>query len=131
MVKNLPANAGDTGSIPGSGRSLGGENGNPPQCSCLENPMDRGTWRASIHGGGRVGRDLATEHTHTSPWYVYATFCLSIHSSHNGHLGYFHLLPSVNNAAVNTGVQISRPCFQFPWVYNQKWNSRIIWQFYF
>ena len=37
-------NAGDLGSIPGSGRSPGEENGNPPQYSCLENPMDRGAW---------------------------------------------------------------------------------------
>ena len=42
VVKNLPANAGDTGSIPGSGRSPGGEHGNPLQYSCLGNPMDRG-----------------------------------------------------------------------------------------
>ena len=45
VVKNPPANAGDVGSIPGSGRSPGGENGNPLQYSCLENPMDRGVWR--------------------------------------------------------------------------------------
>ena len=47
VVKNLPANVGDTrdmGLIPGSGRFPGGENGNPLQCSCLENPMDRGAW---------------------------------------------------------------------------------------
>ena len=46
-IKNLPANVGDTrdmGLIPGSGRFPGGENGNPLQCSCLENPMDRGAW---------------------------------------------------------------------------------------
>ena len=42
--KNLPAIAGDPGSIPGSGRSPGGGNGNPFQCSSLENPMDRGAW---------------------------------------------------------------------------------------
>ena len=45
VVKNLPANIGDVkdaGSIPGLGRSPGGENGNPVQYSCLENPMDRG-----------------------------------------------------------------------------------------
>ena len=42
MVKNLPANARDAGSIPGSGRSPGEGNGNPLQYSCLENPMDRG-----------------------------------------------------------------------------------------
>ena len=49
MVKKLPPNAGDirdTGSIPGSRRSPGGEHGNPLQCSCLENPMDRGVGQA-------------------------------------------------------------------------------------
>ena len=49
VVKNLPANAGDAGSIPGSGRSSGGGHGNPLQYSCLENPMDRGAWQA-VHG---------------------------------------------------------------------------------
>ena len=44
VVKNLPANTGDVGLIPGSGRSLGVGNGNPLQYSCLENSMDRGTW---------------------------------------------------------------------------------------
>ena len=42
VIKNLPANAGDVGLIPGSGRSLGEGNSNPLQCSCLENPVDRG-----------------------------------------------------------------------------------------
>ena len=41
--------AGDTGSIPGSGRSPGGRNSNPLQYSCLGNPMDRGAWRATVH----------------------------------------------------------------------------------
>ena len=50
MVKKLPANSGDTDSIPGSGRSLGEENGNPFQYSCLGNPTDRGAWRATGHG---------------------------------------------------------------------------------
>ena len=53
MVKNLPANAGegrDMGSIPGSGRSPGGGHVTPLQYSCLENPMDRGAWRATVHG---------------------------------------------------------------------------------
>ena len=47
-VKNLPVNAGDLGSIPGSGKSPGGGHGNPLQCSCLENPMDRGAWWATV-----------------------------------------------------------------------------------
>ena len=48
MVKNLPATAGDPGSIPGSGRSSGGGNGNPLQDSSLEKPMDRGAWWAVV-----------------------------------------------------------------------------------
>ena len=48
-VKNLPPNTGDTGSSPGLGRSPGGGNGNPLQYSCLENPMDRGAWWATVH----------------------------------------------------------------------------------
>ena len=50
MVKNPPANVGDTGSIPGSERSPRGENGNPLQHSCLENSMDRGAWWATVYG---------------------------------------------------------------------------------
>ena len=53
MVKNLPANAGDirdTGSIPGLDRFPGGWPGNALQYSCLENPMDRGAWQATVHG---------------------------------------------------------------------------------
>ena len=50
LVKNLPANAGDAGLIPGSGRSAGEGNGNPFQYSCLINPMDRGAWQAIVHG---------------------------------------------------------------------------------
>jgi len=50
VVKNLPANAGDAGSIPGSGGSPGEGNGNPFQYSCLGNPMNRGAWRATVHG---------------------------------------------------------------------------------
>ena len=51
-VKISPAkegDAGDVGSIPGLGRSPGGGHGNPLQCSCLENPVDRGAWWATIH----------------------------------------------------------------------------------
>ena len=48
-VKNLPANAGVKGSIPGSGRSPGEGNSNPLQYSCLGNPMDRGAWQATVH----------------------------------------------------------------------------------
>ena len=64
MVKNPPANAGDArelGLIPELGRSPGGGNGNPLQYSCLENSIDRGAWRATVH---RVAELNVTEHTH-------------------------------------------------------------------
>ena len=48
MVKNMPVNAGDVGSIPGSGRSPGEGNGNPIRYSCLGNPMDTGAWWATV-----------------------------------------------------------------------------------
>ena len=56
-VKDPPDNAGDLGSRPESGRSSGGGNGNPLQYSYLENPMDRGAWRATVHGVQRVRHD--------------------------------------------------------------------------
>ena len=49
VVKNPPGDARDTGSIPGSGSSPGGGNGNPLQYSCLKNPTDSGAWRAAVH----------------------------------------------------------------------------------
>ena len=60
VVKNPPANARDTrdmGSVSGSGRTSGGGHGNPLQYSCLENPMDRGAWRATVHRVERVRHD--------------------------------------------------------------------------
>ena len=57
-VKHPPANVGDVGLIPGSGRSPGEGNGNPLQDSCLENPMDRGAWQATIHGVAKVKTPL-------------------------------------------------------------------------
>ena len=59
--KESAYNAGDAGSIPGSGRSPGGGNGNPLQYNCLENPMNRGIWGATVHGVARVRHDLATK----------------------------------------------------------------------
>ena len=67
-VKNLPANAGDerdAGSVPGLGRSPGGGHGNPLQDSCLENPVDRGTWRATVHRVAQSRTLLKRLSTHT------------------------------------------------------------------
>ena len=68
VVKNLPANAGDVrdvGSIPGSGRSHGEGNGSSLQYSCLENPMDRGAWRATVHGVTKSRTRLKQLSVHT------------------------------------------------------------------
>ena len=67
VVKNLPANEEDmrdTGSIPRSGRFPRERNGNPLQYSCLENPMERGSWLVTVNGLQRVGTQWST-HTHT------------------------------------------------------------------
>ena len=61
VVKNSLASTGDAGSTLGSGRSPGVGNGNPPQYSCLGNPMDRGTGWATVHGVARVRHNLATK----------------------------------------------------------------------
>ena len=62
LGKESACNAGDLGSTPGSGRSPGKEMaGYPVQCSCLGNPMDRGVWKATVHGVTRVELDLASK----------------------------------------------------------------------
>ena len=66
MVKNTPVDAEDArdaGLIPGSGRSPEGENGNPLQDSCLENPMDRGAWQTTVH---RVEKNQELLSTHVT-----------------------------------------------------------------
>ena len=67
MVKNPSANAGDMGSIPGSRRSPGEGNGNPLPSSCLENPMDRRTWWATVHGVTKSQAQLSI--LSTSPFF--------------------------------------------------------------
>ena len=68
VVKNLPAsagNTGDTGSIPGSGRSPARGYGSPLQYSSLENSMDRGAWRATVHSVAELDMTEATWHAST------------------------------------------------------------------
>ena len=63
VVKNLPANTRDMGSIPGLGRTLGGRHGSPLLYSCLENPMDRRAWQARAHWEAKPSdMTLVTEH---------------------------------------------------------------------
>ena len=81
VVKNPPANAGDirdAGSIPGSGRFPGGGHGNPLQYSCLENPMDRGAWGATVDG-------VAKCWTRLKRLSVHASLTLSIYPSNCTH----------------------------------------------
>ena len=79
VVKNLPATAGDTGvvvSIPGSARSPGGGNGNPLQCSYLENPMDREAWQATVQGVTKSQTQLS-DRVCNIPLYICATTSVS------------------------------------------------------
>ena len=96
MIKNPPAIAGDlrnVGSIPGSGRSPGGGHGNPLQYSCLENPMDKGAWWATVHPVTKSQTRLKRLSAHT-----YHIFF--IHPAIDGHLSSFYILAFVNNAEI-------------------------------
>ena len=85
VVRNQPTGAGDIrdmGSIPGMGRSPGEGNGNPLQYSCLETPLDRGAWRATVHGLQRARHDwndlACTHHLLSYVWFFatpYAVAC--------------------------------------------------------
>ena len=82
VVKNLPVNAGDmrdVGSIPGSGRSPGGGHGNPPQDSCLENPVNRRAWWAIVHGIPQGWTQLGDTSTFSCPYLMSQNqMCLSL-----------------------------------------------------
>ena len=88
----------DVGSVPGSGRSPGVGNGNPLQYSCLESPMDRGAWWATVHGVAKSQTQLNEQSTHDIPLCMYHVFL--IHSSVDRHLGCFFVLAIVNSAAM-------------------------------
>ena len=80
MVKNLPVNAGvtgDTGLIPGSGRSLGGGNGNPLQDSCWANTMNREAGQATVHG---VAKNPIQLSTHTKYWLYFSCSTIYFYS---------------------------------------------------
>ena len=83
MVKNLPANAGDVGSIPVLGRSPREGNGNPFQHSCLEKTMDRGAGQATVHGIAKSWRRLCDFHCVSFLLLVTLTSCDSIFNKSN------------------------------------------------
>ena len=68
-------NAGDMDLIPGSKRSLGGGHGNPLQYSCLENPMDKGVWRATVHGVSKSWTQLKRLSSHTARVLIWFEGC--------------------------------------------------------
>ena len=70
----------DAGSIPELGRSAGGGRNDPLQYSCLGNPMDRGAWRATVHGLQRAGHDGVSEHTDV--YTVCVCVCVTLYSVH-------------------------------------------------
>ena len=78
--KESTCNAGDMGSIPGLGRSPGGGHGNPPQYSCLENPMDRGAWQAQVHRVAKSWTQLKRLSTAHRRFKHYQSICLSKYS---------------------------------------------------
>ena len=98
MVKNLPANARDKGSIPGSGRSPGGGNGHPLDDSCWDDPMDRGAWWAIVRGGHRESdttkqqQSIYSLSAYHSPVMLNCFLCDLIESSPNCQWGINSLL---------------------------------------
>ena len=98
MVKNPPANAGDAGSILGSGISPGGGNGSPLQYSCLGNPMHRGAWWATVHG-------VAKSRTRLSP-------CVCVHMRARAHT---HTHTSI--CVINLAAQCNNLCLEQSYIF--------------
>ena len=99
--KESACNAGDLGLIPGSGRSSGERNGLPLQYSCLENSMDRGAWRATVHGVIKKSDTIERlTHTHLSPWVTFNGLKSSLEIARSTHawicFGLYKCLPSLS-----------------------------------
>ena len=96
--KESTCNAGEVGSIPGPGRSPGERNGNPLRYSCLKNPMDRGAWRATVHG---VAKGRTGLHSSASRWWGWGSWkvlcsALLITKSHKLQKFFFFFLKERN-----------------------------------
>ena len=101
--KESTCNAGDLGSIPGSGRPPGGGHGNPLQDSCLENPTDRGAWWATVHGvtENRTKRLSTAQHKHPQPF--------GLAASHTGSLMVSFPFPAEGSCSSPIMTQESHP----------------------
>ena len=104
VVRNLPANAGDVRHvdlIPGLGQSPGGGHGNPFQYSCLENPMDRGAWWATVH---RVAKSQICSHSLLQKYLQIKPLC-SVLCRNSGFLEVY-VLPRISRSQIGNDVQI-------------------------
>ena len=133
VVQSLLANAGDKGLTPGSRRSPGEGNGNPLQCSCLENPMDRESWQAAVHGGTESWRQLRDW---TWAWFcLYCLFKASFLISES--LEFMMIIFSwqqrkilLKEAHVGEGMEWASNGGTFHWIWSlQKCLSRCGWHF--
>ena len=106
-------------------------NGNPVQCSCLENPKDRGAWQAAVYGVAQSWTRLKRLSSRTCVYHI--SF---LHNSGIGHLCCFYFLVITNNAdmTISTqgfffcgGIFFVNLCFQFFWVHIQKLNCWVVW----
>ena len=119
VVKIPPATAGDIrdlGSIPGFGRSPGGGHGNPLQYSCLENPMDRGAWQATVHGVPKSWTCLSDwAHTPGHPNNGFERLCTVWRPRHFRQQGRSDLLAPVW-ALTNFAISRGKKFFQSTWL---------------
>ena len=92
-----PGAAGDSGSIPGLRRSRGGGNDNPLQYSCLENPSDRGTWLATVHGHAESGTTEVTYHTTYIHIYIYTHTQIEQNIEQKSHTAFFSVLDFISS----------------------------------
>ena len=117
MVKNLPFNAGDTGLIPGSGRSPGEENGNPLQYSCLGNPMDGGAWWAAVQQSQRVRHDLALNNN----IHVYTNTRIPMNTQRHT-FTYRHIHTNTHQGTNTQGLLLRSLC-QAPGPWQRQWEK--------
>ena len=119
FLKDLPANAGnprDLDSIPGLGRSPGGGNGNRLQYFCMENSMDRGAWRATVHGVGKsqTKTERACTHTHTHTHAFSVVGGCPLYCRMFGDIFVLHPLDVSSNYSVVRTHSVSRHCKMSP-----------------